>query len=87
MLDAIDLRNEADAQVDGSQVIDFLKNLGQAPLFRHAGIGLGENLRLDDPRYVGAALAKDEKILHFCAFPAPAHDQQSRRGPRQLNDV
>jgi hypothetical protein len=87
VLDAIDLRNEADAQVDGSQVIDFLKNLGQAPLFRHAGIGLGENLRLDDPRYVGAALAKDEKILHFCAFPAPAHDQQRRRGPRQLNDL
>jgi len=46
----------------------FLAKLAALPPLRRPAIGLGEDLRFEDPRLLGAALVHEEQIVHLSAF-------------------
>lgn len=69
VLDAIDRSEESSTKVVGLEdVRKVLHRLKHSPTFNHSGIGLGENIRIKDSHFVGAALTFDGVVLHCCAL-------------------
>jgi hypothetical protein len=68
VLDAIDRFDEFSSQLRLDDVEKSLADLRELPTFIHSGIGLGENIRLKDSEFVGAALSYCGRVLHFCAL-------------------
>jgi hypothetical protein len=60
------------------QVAAFLKAVAEAKVSTFAGVGEGEDLRLEADSLTGAALAVDEKVVHLSAFRL-GNGQQARR--------
>jgi hypothetical protein len=52
-------------------VADFLKSVANAKVSTFAGVGEGEDLRLEAEGLTGAALAVDDRIVHLSAFRMP----------------
>jgi len=48
----------------------FLRAVQAAPVARFKAIGLGEDVRIDDKKTIGGALAVDGRLVHLVAFPA-----------------
>ena len=55
-----------------TQVADFLKSVADAKVSTFAGVGEGEDLRLEAEGLTGAALAVDDRIVHLSAFRMPS---------------
>ena len=69
-LDAID-RERSDATLppaEGAAVEGLLKRLDLLPTFKRPGLGLGEDLRFEDERMVGAALTHEGRLVHLSVF-------------------
>jgi hypothetical protein len=49
-------------------VRDFLAEIGSAEATSHAGVGLGDDVRLGGRRLAGGALVHDGQVVHLCAF-------------------
>jgi hypothetical protein len=65
-LDALDADAAALARFD---VAAFLARIAAAAASRHAAVGEGEDLRLDDAAVAGGALVHEGRVVHLCAFP------------------
>ncbi len=68
-VDAID-RATAERPVDApaGAVAAFLERVAAAPVERFPALGLGEDLRLADPRLAGGALFADGRVVHLAVF-------------------
>jgi hypothetical protein len=55
-------------KVEGAAVEALLKRLDLLPTFKRPGLGLGEDLRFEDERMVGAALTHEGRLVHLSAF-------------------
>jgi hypothetical protein len=77
-LDALDRPPDPAAAglVSAGALSAALAELGAARAERFPAVGLGEDVRLSAPSWMGAALIHDGRIIHLCAFPA------ARRGAR-----
>lgn len=54
-----------------SEVSDFLKSVAEAKVSSFAGVGEGQDLRLEAKGLTGAALEVDARLIHLTAFRMP----------------
>ncbi|HXG43310.1 MAG TPA: DUF6569 family protein [Gemmatimonadales bacterium] len=69
-LEALQREDESDALAEpGAAAADrFLAALSEAPVSRFAGVGLGENLRLESQAVTGSALVVEDRLVHLVAY-------------------
>lgn len=68
-LDAIEMPPSEAPAARQEQVAEFLAEVGDAGIGRYEALGLGDDLRLESPALVGAALEAGDRIVHLLAFP------------------
>ena len=67
-LEVIDRPASAHSVPGATDARAFLDLVADAGLREHAGVGLGSDLRFDDPRIAGGALLAEGDVVHLCAF-------------------
>ena len=73
-LDAIDAGDAEAGEGARDDARQFLDGVAKADIERFEAIGLGEDLRLRDPRLAGGALLAEGRVVHLCAFPLNARE-------------
>jgi hypothetical protein len=59
-----------------AEVAEFLKSVADAKMSTFAGVGEGQDLRLEAEGLTGAALEVDERLIHLSAFRMPKNLSQ-----------
>jgi hypothetical protein len=67
-LDAIDAAATKTAAANGETIGKYLETVAATESVGFPAVGLGEDLRLNNPEIAGGALMVDEKIVHLVAF-------------------
>jgi hypothetical protein len=75
----------SDAAVDVADAASLLRDVASVQVTEHPATGAGLNLRFDDGRLSGGALALDSTVLHLFAFRPAAFTDDRPRSCRRLS--
>lgn len=82
-LDALEERKRAVEEGDAvSKARDFLERLRRVSMSRYPAVGVGDDIRFDDPQISGGALILGDRLIHLCAFVNPAENGSGGRERR-----
>jgi ADP-ribosyl-[dinitrogen reductase] hydrolase len=73
----------SDAAVDVAEAASLLHDVATVQVTEHPATGAGLNLRFDDDRLSGGALALDTTVVHLFAFRPAAFTDDTPRGKRR----
>jgi ADP-ribosyl-[dinitrogen reductase] hydrolase len=73
----------SDAVIDVADAASLLHDVATVQVTEHPAAGAGLNLRFDDARLSGGALALDTTVIHLFAFRTAAFTDDRPRGPRR----